>query len=198
MFDHVNRVRLWTTMACHVYDSTYCHVMTIAVYDMQSEDVAAQSAIWKNLNALMAQHGVDKVNFKGFMADSAQTNWKVIRIIYGSGDASEKMVDRERICLFHWTQSLEKHTNVDIHQDLQSQHRILCQQYKNAKSMAEAETKYHAIRAWWMSFGTATEQTLPRLELWLVFWHFSYRQWGRFMELVSLYLLLYFLYSSFL
>jgi hypothetical protein len=30
MFDHVKRVRQWTTMACHVYDSTYCRVMTIA------------------------------------------------------------------------------------------------------------------------------------------------------------------------
>jgi hypothetical protein len=45
--------------------------MTIAVCDMQFEDVAAQSVVWKNLNALMAQYGVDKVNFKGFMADSA-------------------------------------------------------------------------------------------------------------------------------
>src|SRR5450631_2510022 len=136
----------------------------------------------------MAQHGVHKVNFKGFMADSAQANWNVVRIIYGSGDASEKMVDRERTCLFHWTQSLEKHTKADIRQDLQYQHRILCQQYKNAKSMAEAETKYLAIRAWWMSSGAATEQGLSRLELWLAFWHFRYRQWGGFMELVSLYL----------
>ena len=29
----------------------------------------------KNLNALMPQHGVDKVNLKGFMADSVQANW---------------------------------------------------------------------------------------------------------------------------
>jgi hypothetical protein len=197
MFDHVKRVRSWTTMAYHVYDSTYCRVMTIAVCDMQSEDVPAQSVIWKNLNALMAQHGRNKVNFKGFIADSAQANWNVVRIIYGSGDASEKMVDRERTCLFHWTQSLEKHTKADIRQDLQYQHRILCQQYKNAKSMAEAETKFLAIRTWWMSSGAATEQALPRLELWLAFWHFRYRQWGGFMELVSLYLLNPFLYISF-
>jgi hypothetical protein len=45
MFDHVKRVKKWTTMACHIYDSTYCRVMTIAVYDMQSEDVAAQSVL---------------------------------------------------------------------------------------------------------------------------------------------------------
>jgi hypothetical protein len=34
MFDHVKHVKHWTTMACHVYDSTYCRVMTIAVCDM--------------------------------------------------------------------------------------------------------------------------------------------------------------------
>jgi hypothetical protein len=42
MFDHVKRVKQWTTMACHVYDSTYCRVMTIASCDMQSEDCDAQ------------------------------------------------------------------------------------------------------------------------------------------------------------
>ena len=42
MFDHVKRVRQWTTMACHVYDSTYCCVMTIASCDMQSKDCDAQ------------------------------------------------------------------------------------------------------------------------------------------------------------
>ena len=41
MFDHVKRVRGWTTMACHVYDSSYCRVMTIACSDMQSEDCVA-------------------------------------------------------------------------------------------------------------------------------------------------------------
>ena len=31
MFDHVKQVKEWTTMACHVYDTLYCKVMTIAV-----------------------------------------------------------------------------------------------------------------------------------------------------------------------
>ena len=45
MFDHVKCVKKWTTMACHVYDSTNCRVMTIAVCDMQSKDVVAQSIL---------------------------------------------------------------------------------------------------------------------------------------------------------
>jgi len=34
MFDHVKQVKDWMRMACHVYDSPYCHVMTIACCDM--------------------------------------------------------------------------------------------------------------------------------------------------------------------
>ena len=67
----------------------------------------------------------------------------------------------------------------------------------NTNSMEEVETKYLAIRAWWMSLGAETEQALPLLELGLAFWHFCYRQSSGFMELVSLYLPLFFLSSSF-
>jgi hypothetical protein len=186
MFDHVKRVKHWTTMACHVYDSAYCRVMTIAVCDMQSEDAVAQMVLWKNLNDVMARHSVTKPKFKGFMADSAQGNWNAVRVIYGSGDATIPMKDQERTCLFHWAQSLEKHTKADIRADLQHQHRQLCRQYKNAASADESETRYLAIRAWWLSSGATTEQGLSRLELWLAFWHFRYRQWGGFMQLVRL------------
>jgi hypothetical protein len=133
------------------------------------------------LNVVVAKHGVSKPKFKGFMADSAQANWNAVRIIYGSGDAAIPMKDQERTCLFHWTQSLEKHTKADIRADLQDQHRLLYKQYKNATSVAESETRYLATRTWWQSSGATTIQGLSRLELWLAFWHFRYRQWGGFM-----------------
>jgi hypothetical protein len=85
MFDHVKRVRQWTTMACHMYDSTYCRVITIASCDMQSKDCDAQIVFWKNLNVVMEMNGVVYTNFKGFMADSAHANWNAVRIIYGNG-----------------------------------------------------------------------------------------------------------------
>jgi hypothetical protein len=44
------------------------------MFDMQSEDVAAQMVLWKNLNDMMARHGVPEPKFKGFMADNAQAN----------------------------------------------------------------------------------------------------------------------------
>jgi hypothetical protein len=134
--------------------------MMIAVYDMQSEDAVAQMVLWKNLNDVMARHGIPEPKFKGFMADSAQTNCIAIRVIYDSGDATIPMKDQERTCLFHWAQSLEKHLKADICVDLQYQHRQLCRQYKNATSASESETRYLAIRAWWLSSGATTEQGL--------------------------------------
>jgi hypothetical protein len=186
MFDHVKHVKGWTTMACHVYDSQYCRVMTIAMCDMQFEDCAAQILCWTNLNSVLERHGVPETQFKGFMADSAQANWNAVRMVYGSGDILVPMKDRERTCLFHWTQSMEKHTKADIHFDLQDQHRVLCKQYKNTSSPKESKARYLAIRACWLSSSATTEEGLHRLELWLSFWHFRYRQWGGFMQLVSI------------
>ena len=73
-------------MACHVYDSRHCKVLTIACCDMQSEDGTTQTFFWKNLNAIMAENGVSKVNFKGFMVESAQANWNAVTMIYDDGD----------------------------------------------------------------------------------------------------------------
>jgi hypothetical protein len=67
--------------------------MTIAVCDMQSEDAAAQSVLWQNLNVVLARYGVPKHKFKEFMADSAQANWNAIRVIYGNGNAAIPMKD---------------------------------------------------------------------------------------------------------
>ena len=133
----------------------------------------------------MARHGVPSPKFKGFMANSAQPNWNVVRVIYGSGNATVSMKDQERTCLFHWAQSLEKHMKANIRADLQHQHRQLYRQYKNAAIALESETQYLAIRAWWLSSGASSEEGLSRLELWLAFWHFRYRQWGGFMQLIS-------------
>ena len=139
MFDHVKRVSNWTTMACHVYDSQYCRVMTVAVCDMQSEDCEAQCVMWRCLNEVMARYGVLIVNFKGFMADSAGANWNAVHKIYGSGDPQTKMPDRERTCLLHWTTSINCHTDNHIKNEFQEEHRLLCKQYKDLKTSAEAE-----------------------------------------------------------
>ena len=53
MLDHVKRMKDWTTLACHVYDSKYCKVLIIACCDMQSDDDVAQTFFWENLNSVM-------------------------------------------------------------------------------------------------------------------------------------------------
>ena len=80
---------------------------------------------------------------------------------------------------------MEKHTMVDICRDLQDQHRLLCKQYKNATSPKDSEMQYLAIKAWWLLSGAYSGEGLKRLELWLAFWHFRYRQWSGVTEIVS-------------
>ena len=74
--------------------------MTISCSDFQSEDKDAQVLFWQNLNHVMARHGIPHPTFIGFMADSAQANWNVVRIVYGSGDPKVPMEGRERTCFF--------------------------------------------------------------------------------------------------
>jgi hypothetical protein len=185
MFDHVKRLQDWTTMACHVYDSKHCKVLTIACCDMQSEDARAQTIFWENLNAVMLENGVPNVNFKGFMADSAQANWIAVRKICGDGDTSVPLEGRERTCLFHWSANLDKITQKHIRPSLQHEHKQLCKDYKDAKSLEDVDIKYHVIRAWWLSSGATTEEGMYSLSEWLGFWHYRYRQWGGHMLIVS-------------
>ena len=109
MFNHVKRVKEWTTMACHMYNVEYKRMMTIAMCNMQSEDTKVQVQFWRSLNAIMHRHGVTNPNFKGFMVDSAMANWNAVCIVYGSGYTNVKMENRERTCLLHWSTSLHKH-----------------------------------------------------------------------------------------
>jgi hypothetical protein len=172
MFDHVKRVKEWTTMACHVYVVAYCKVMTIAVCDVQLEDTKVQCIMWTELNDLMAKNSVESTNFKGFMANSAQANWNAVRIVYGSGDPKVPMENRERTCLLQLTTLLRRHTQKYIKPDMQDQYNRLCKQYKDSEMMDEAESIYLAIRAWWLSSGAASEDAIGDLNLWLAFWHF--------------------------
>ena len=184
MFDHVKRVKDWTTLGVHVYDPLYCRVMTIAVCDMQSEDADAQVIMWEALIRIMKKHGVPSPTFTGFMADSAQANFNAIRRIFGSGDPTIPMEGKERTCLLHWRKSFDLHNKRHIKLEFQEQHTRMCMQYKDATTMEEAESLYQIIRAWWLSSGAASESDLHPLNDWLAFWHFRYRQFGNFLRQV--------------
>jgi hypothetical protein len=58
-------------MASHVYDLTYCKMMTMVVCDMQSKDTKVQQIMWTKLDETMMKHMFPKPNFKGFMVDNA-------------------------------------------------------------------------------------------------------------------------------
>ncbi len=75
--------------------------MTITICDMWSRDTEAQQIMWAKYNKMMAKNEFPKPNFKGFMANSAQANLNVARIVYGFGDSSIRIVDEECTYLFH-------------------------------------------------------------------------------------------------
>lgn len=109
------------------------------------------------------------------MAYSAQVNQNVVKMVYGFGDATIRMVDKERTCLFHWTQSLDKHTKQLIKHELQSGHKAMCFEYKNATSLDEANTCYVAICYWWLSYDVTSKNGIHELENQLGYWHFRFR-----------------------
>lgn len=69
----------WTTLACHVYNNEYRKVLMIVCCDMQSEDGLTQTNFWENLNYVMVENEVPRVNLKGFMGANAHANWNAVR-----------------------------------------------------------------------------------------------------------------------
>jgi hypothetical protein len=163
MFDHVKRMKDWTTFGAHVYDPEYRKVMTIAICDMQSEKADAQERVWLSMLIVLETHSVINVNFKGFMCDSAHANFNVVRVIFGSGDPSIPMVNKERTCLFHWKMALERHTKQLIRPNLQAEHIMLCQEYRNCQTLSDANAALLSIKAWWFSSDTVFEASLKEL-----------------------------------
>ena len=88
-------------MEVHVYEPNHYKVMTICVCDMKSEMAEYQKQMWRSLLMVIKKLGVKNVNFVGFMADSAQAKFNAVCEIFGSGDKSKPMKDKERTCQFH-------------------------------------------------------------------------------------------------
>ena len=70
---------------------------------------------------------------------------------------------------FYWPASLDKVTQNYIKPSLQFQHKQLCKDYQNAKTMDDVETKYYVIRSWWLSSRATTEEGILGLSEWLEF-----------------------------
>ena len=89
MFDHVKRVQGWTTMACHMYDTTFKSVLIIGVCDMQLKDTKSQSCMWYLMIEHMKLHDIEQLYVQGFMPDSTQANWNVVHTVFGSGNEDD-------------------------------------------------------------------------------------------------------------
>jgi hypothetical protein len=81
-----------------------------------------------------------------------------VRKIYGDGDPSVPLEGRERTYFFHWCANLDKITQKHIRPSLQHEHKQFCKDYKDAKSLEDADIKYHVIRAWWLASRATTEE----------------------------------------
>lgn len=103
MFDHVKRVQGWTTMACHMYDTTFKSVLIIGVCDMQLKDTKSQSCMWY----LMIEHmKLQCMTLSNFMSkDLCQILPKPI----GMWCTQSLEVEMEMTCDFYMEQMLEQH-----------------------------------------------------------------------------------------
>lgn len=96
---------------------------------MQSEDAQPHTLLWENLNTIVLEKGVLKVNFEGFIADNVHANWNVVRKFYSDGGPTVPLEGYERTCLFHWSANLDKITQregyvgkplLKVHSELES------------------------------------------------------------------------------
>ena len=61
------------------------------------------------------------------------------------------MEGRERSCLFHWTDNLNKHTTKYVQPGFQDEHKQMCAQWRTARSEEDASSIFRKIRGWWAS-----------------------------------------------
>jgi hypothetical protein len=116
--------------------------MTIATCDMKAEGQIPQVLFWRLLNQKCMYHGINKVDFRGFMADEAQTNWNAVREVYFGGKPDPR---KERTCFFHWKENLKRHTVDHVAVDFRDESRRRCREWQNSSTLEEAEIKYFEI-----------------------------------------------------
>ena len=134
-------------------------LQVIAICEMKEEDSNSQILFWKNLNDVMKMCGHEPPDFIGFMSDEVGANWMAVRFVYNGGP-DNVMDGRERSCLFHWEQSLQKYTKKLIPAEKQSEHKDLCEGWRLAMTHQEATNQVSKIKHWWKG-NVANENTKP-------------------------------------
>jgi hypothetical protein len=90
--------------------------------------------MWFSLIRLVEKEGqIENVNFKGFIVNSAQANFNVVRRTFGYGDLIIPMVGRKCTCLMHWMKFVEMHIRHLIKLDLRKSIKGFVINIKNEK-----------------------------------------------------------------
>jgi hypothetical protein len=114
MFDHVKRLKDWTTMTCHVYDRRYCKVLTIECCDMQSEDYhpTLLHNVWHckplitrtmcNAKVGSSKHDTPAPTYKGFNKQFRSTNNVEYEFWFCPDDIKRCVSDTKKKYVLDW------------------------------------------------------------------------------------------------
>ena len=143
----------------------------------------SQCLFWECMNETLINHGCEKADFYGFMADEAQANWNAVRHVF-NGDKGNLMEGRERSCLFHWKQSMHQHTTKYIVAPSQASHISMCEKWRQAPSKEAAAAEARLIRQWWR-LGNCMDKNIPYMDSWLSWWEVRIAHWGSLMTSIE-------------
>ena len=74
----------------------------------------------------MKKYDIKDVNFTRFMANSAQTNFNVVKKVFRSENKTKSMTKTEKTCQFHWSQIFDPYIKQLIKVELQEIHKQFC------------------------------------------------------------------------
>ena len=158
--------------------------MVIAICESKEEDTESQILFWNQLNSVMQKQGYPRPEFAGFMADEAGANWNAIRTVYNGGPENV-LVGRERSCLFHWEQSLQKHTKKYVIPAYRTKHIELCEKWRLAETEDRAHLYVLSIQNWWIK-GCVLQENISAMKRWFDWWKCRISHWGSLNEVKTL------------
>ena len=150
-------------------------LQVIAICETKEEDEESQILFWRNLNLVIEKYVQEPPDFAGFMSDEAGANWLAIRAVYNGG-RHNVMEGRERSCLFHWDQSLHKHSKKHVTKEQQMHHIEMCEAWRLARTSEEDSFLATTIRDWWVQ--NLSFDNLEALQRWFKWWEHRIAHWG--------------------
>lgn len=151
-------------------------LMVIAICETKEEDAESQILFWESLNNVMQAEGFPAADFARFMSDEAGANWIAIRTVYNGGP-DNVLEGRECSCLFHWEQSLQKHTKKLVLPQHRQKHLDMCETWRLARTSESAKNQAINIKEWWNK-GNVPKENIKALRQWFNWWEKRILHWG--------------------